>query len=1524
MEDVLLLPKNKPAVHPTKNGYLKQYQDKLTQKYFEIIRSLQNKAEEMSNDTNNRLKLKMDAYLKEKEKLLNQTRDFLESMGKNTTTFDELRKSLDDIGDKMIQNSISLREESIKFYDQEFSKLQPFVNDSFKKCEIYVTQLPDNLTFRLENVVKQLNESYIATKAELIKSFYNEEINVRNLAADASDEFVQRSDDWKINKFDVLVEEAKEKLDYKKLFDFGTIFTDFYTDQQKFTMCFEKVLQNVTLIMPPDNFTANDFDNWWKEVEEMITFHNNFIDAFVQKIDDKIVETKNIQSDYIENLEKELTELKNENDANLAMLDIVPLYKQCRKYNDNFLIKIKRYWENRSNAIKTAFEAIKNFILPLITMYQDCLGKVKEYKDGVEKDQSELMHNYKEHLDSYENDLKEKINQIQLLVDEGEIKSIVSQCKEILVNIETEYRTYYDQAISIYDTEQPKVLEVFEKTETDLLAFLKLKKTATSQEWMANIGSARSAQKISAPNSVRRQKRPVSRAVKKRQKKSNEVQIIETFNFSLDDGTCRYEETEPLIIIPPLEEFVDEATVPPPPAKGKGRGGRTPPNRGRGGRGTNKSGGSLANQKMRSKVNLDDYEDIEVPNFVLFDTVPNIEIEPEKKEVDDELASQGKSEIGDDEDRNINDNEDDKDKPDEKHEEKQEPKKEVVKGKKEVKFNKSQIKDKSPIREKSPAHSIKKRGGKLKKKKDKKEDVKQVDMEQAESLPTVQKVPMILVFIPDNSEIDDWKDDIRKNLIKSFMKIFNEELKISAYENEREKLTYDLNDKLRKHSTRASSIELNVGQTRLIKIESRRVQLEKHFRKATLIFNKGLKGLETNIDKRMTSIKNDAQTLHQFVEDLQTQKNSQTFQQLNQEFVIRVKNFNVKFSQQMEIQKKELDDFISSFKASNERFVNSLGGEEEIFSEEEHEMCLKFFERMDIQIDHIVDALNNREKSLKSEIEGKVKSITDEFNISFPHHKNDMILIDTMQAAQVEAKSKLDSLMFKNKQNEYDVNRAIENVTSSRSSLQDPQLAIEKEFETLENMRITILNRAKFLNILKSKFNFDPLPFHINLGNELTDAERTFSETPQATPKRTPVRARTSQVRTRPDSAKKPSKRSVTTEVSSELAQTLNGKIDIIGNELLLKINPTINEFYGSLKARKFQITRPDKLPQTANECLEQNRVKWNEAKLATKKIYEESCHSFRNQVVKAVEIAKSSIPYVYSLYLKYYTEMQKDKHDTIQKAFEEEYNKLNKAREKNRMILKSNIYDENNISQLEELINAEKERKNSEVDTIKSFNENMINSEVKSMQLFIGHLPVITHSFLQKFDQFVLPEDLLPDANAPPLEGTRRLTLKEMLKEKERRENNPVNDPSRPFPQKSWILPNAVMLPLAQYIVRPNDPAHEKGSAKKAIVRRKRTPDSKRDSRSNSTNSALDIGQGTEKLPPLNSLETSLHRNTIFEQNKCYDTYNTALSDRILKFKEYIAKLENKTQEFDNHWRECINTLNVGLNLSVPMNDSP
>ena len=82
MEDVLLLPKNKPAVHPTKNGYLKQYQDKLTQKYFEIIRSLQNKAEEMSNDTNNTLKLKMDAYLKEKEKLLNQTHDFLESMGK--------------------------------------------------------------------------------------------------------------------------------------------------------------------------------------------------------------------------------------------------------------------------------------------------------------------------------------------------------------------------------------------------------------------------------------------------------------------------------------------------------------------------------------------------------------------------------------------------------------------------------------------------------------------------------------------------------------------------------------------------------------------------------------------------------------------------------------------------------------------------------------------------------------------------------------------------------------------------------------------------------------------------------------------------------------------------------------------------------------------------------------------------------------------------------------------------------------------------------------------------------------------------------------------------------------------------------------------------------------------------------------------------------------------------------------------------------------------------------------------------
>ncbi|OHS96437.1 hypothetical protein TRFO_37380 [Tritrichomonas foetus] len=1410
MNEVAILPKNAPSLHSTQTGHLKRYQEKLTQKYLEIIGFLQHSAEESSKKTSEILQSKMEEYQKEKQDLMNQQREFIESMGKNATNFEQLKLNLESIGNEMIKKSICLREESIEIYDKSFASLQPIVNESFKKCEIFVSQLPANLPFRLETVVQHLNESYITTKSTLLRSLFNEEIDARNIAADASEEFVQRSDEWCVNKFTVLVEEAKERLVFQKLCDFGTIFTDFYKDQKKFTLCFKKVLQNVMLIMPPDSFSTNDFDTWWKEAHDIMTFHSNFIDTFLKKIEDKINETKNNNIEYIENLEKELNSLKSETEANQAMSEIIPLFKQCRKYSENFLSKLRRYWENRSNAIQSSFDSIKAFIMPIIEIYQNCINKSNESKSSVIASQKELRDNSTQLLSEYENDIAQHINEIQLLVTEKDIKNAVDKCKSILDKIESEYRTFYDKAIKIYDDEQPKVLQVFESTENELLQLTKLRKTSISQDWIASMGSARSNSKLNTPQSMRRQKRPNSRAVKKRAKKGKEDEKVEIFHFELENGGGKYEETEMLTIIPPVEEFIDEATLPPIPVKGKGArggrgGGRGANTRGsRGGRGGGR-GGANSNNSGKIKPNIDDIDDVEVPDFVLFETVPK-----------------------------IND-----------------------------------------------------------------EDIS------------------IIVYTPQNVEIEEWKNNFRKALVKSFMDLYAEQITFTNYDHERDMLADELNERMRTHTSRGNSIELNVGQTRLIRLESRKVQLEKHFRKATLIFNKGLKGIETNIDKKTAELKNEASKLHSFIEELEKQKTSQTFQQLNQEFTIKLKNFSVKVVNQMEIQKKEIDEFITNFKASNDRFVNTLGGADEVFSDEERDMCLKFFERMNVQIEQIVEALNNKETEIKNGIDDDVKAITDEFNNLFPHHRNDMIFVDAMQAAQVEAKSKLDSLIFRNKQNEADVTRAIEKVKQSRDPSDDPQLAIEKEFESLENMRMTILSRARFLNILKSKISTDPIAFQVILGNELTEAEKQLSDIGSA--RKSIGRSRQGTNKIRPDSAKRMAISRKSGDLLNDSLQTIQGKIEIIGSEMISKLTPSINEYYTSLKTRKHQITRPEKIPALPAECIEKNKNRWQQTMSVFPSIYEECCRVFRNQVASAIEVAKDSVPYVYALYNKFYILHQNELKEKLFSDFNEEFKLLVDGKQEHRNRLTPRIIDENNTDELLGLIEEENIRKKNEAELVKNFNENVLNSEVKTMQLFIGHLPLITRTFLQTFDAFVLPEDLVNGTNGkdnqppPQVENATRMTLKEMLKEKERRANNPVNDPFRPFPQKAWPSLNVQMMPLVWYMIKPSEITTTQAPPTARRQSRRRREDRKRDEKKGITSSSSDIAE-VDKLPVQYSLETPLHRCVIFERNKSYSDYETALADRVDKFKSYVTSLEQDLVAFDKYWRRCIVSMKPGF----------
>lgn len=1512
MNEVALLPKNVISAHSKPTGHLNQYQNKLTQKYLEIIGHLQKSAEQTSQSTCQSLQNRMQLYQSDKKNLLDQQRAFLESMGKNAMNFDQLKQKLEIIGNEMIEKSIKLREDSIVIYDKAFSELQPVVNDSFKQCEIFVSQLPATLPMRLESVVKRLNESYISTKSSLIRTLYNEEINARNLSADAEEEFEQRIDEWRVNKFAVLVEEAKEQLDFKKMVNFDKIFLDFYNDQKKFNLCFKKVLQNVSLIMPPDNFTEEkDFNPWWNEVEDMRTLHQNFINTFIQKIENQINDTKKKNLELVENLEKELLTLKTENDANQAMSEVIPMFKQCRKYSDNFINKLKKYWENRLNAIQTAFNAIKDFILPLIQMYQECVSNTKETKDDVTNSQKTLRENSDELLNQLETDLRQQINEIQMLVSEPEINNQVATCKQILVKIETEYRTYYDKAIEIYDQQQPKILQIFENQENSLLTFVKMRKTSNPPDWLANSG--RSNSKSSAPQSVRRQKRPTSRAVKKRSmKKGKDNDKIEIFHFELDNGGGKFEESEPLSIIPPIEDFIDESALPPIPTKGKGSRGKNQAQnknvRGSGnnptgsksssnGKGGNSKGG---NNNNNNKAKIDDIDDVEVPDFILMNIVPKINKQNQIIAAPLPTENADTNEIPE------------------------------ITSTTTIQTKKIVNSINKVLSSSNHSSSVSFNGNTT----NSELDLADAGQSSSALLETDSGEISIIVYTPENCEIDEWKNVFRKALISSFEKMYATEVQASSYEHERDELANELSERMRTYAPRANSIELNVAQTRLIKIETRMVQLEKYFRKATQDFNKGLKTVETGMEKLSTNVKNETHDLHHFIDDLEKQKNSTTFQQLNQEFTIRLKNFQTKFGQQIESQKEEVASFISSFKASNERFIKSLGGAEEVFSDEERDMCMKFFERMEVQINQIVEALNNKENELKTEVDAEIKSITDEFNTLYPHHRSDMVFIDAMKAAQAEAKSKLDTLIFKNKQNEADVKRIIEKVQLSRNKSDDPQLAIEKEFENLEAMRIAILKRARFLNFLKSKISFDSIPFSINLGNELGEAEKLIYDNSLLSARKPQNNRRFSQAKTRPDSAKKVTTSRTKAEQANEVLQTIQGQVDSIGSEMITKLTPVINEYYASLKQRKYQITRPTLIPAVANECIDQNKKLWEKTMSIMPKILEDCCRCFKNQIQRSTEVALESVPIIYSLYLKFYDNHLIDSHEKIESDFKVEFSQVIKEKEEHRKKLDPKMVDDNNSKMLKELMDAEVVRRQNEIDLVKHYNFAILNNEYKEMQLFIGHLPLVTRVLLQTFDAFVLPEDLT-DYNATKgnnksgIENVQRMTLKEMLKEKERRAMNPVNDPVRPFAQKTWPTMNSIMSPLVPFVTQfaeqiaagslnipsANSTLQLTSNASIASItsttntntsrkgqKRSRKADSRKKDESKNAEELVN-----EKLPPQSSLESSLHRGVIIERNNCYNEYESKLSQRVEKFNSYIHSIEQEGEAFDEHWKHCI-----------------
>ena len=936
----------------------------------------------------------------------------------------------------------------------------------------------------------------------------------------------------------------------------------------------------------------------------------------------------------------------------------------------------------------------------------------------------------------------------------------------------------------MYDDQPPQVVTKFESVETEVLTKLMMTKTICAQsDW-----SCSSSRTNKSQSSARRRSRVAPRGMRKRRKESKKDKVVQIFSFTCSNDS-RFEEYGSLEIIPEIADWIDDAlTVT--PVKGRGRGrvssARTKA-RGRGGRG-GKSG----------RVRLEDYDDIEVPDFVLMDTVPQI-----------------------------------------------------------------------------------------------------------------NNVPSIRIYAPCNEEVIEWRNSLRQQLIVSLQDFFEREVYHAKYEEARQMLADELNERLRIHATRINGIELNTAQARVIQVESRKAQLDKHFRKATMMFNKGLKELEASIEKFNQQTMENVNKLRTFVVELDKQKNDDALVQLNQEFGIECKRCERNFTKEVEQQEQAITDFTSNFKASNERFVKAIV-ETPSVSDEEREMCMKFFERMDEDVEGISKSLTERIEAIKTEFAKNKKKIMDEFEALIPRSRIDAQLLDTINAAHKEAKQRLDSLMFHSRQAEITVTQTIDTLADAGKVAVDPQTMIDKYFSLLENMRMTILQRAKFLSALKSKMVAEPITFKCILSKSVTESEKLGGET------ESPIRQRSgrkSSIKIRPDSQSKPGgrmqKKREAVQASAEVLGTMQGQVDNIGNEMVQKLTPTINAYYTQLKQTKSTTSRPDQIPPNANECIERVKARWRETTTGVPAFLKESATVLGNQVARSAEVAKGIVDKVYELFTRYYTDTIMIKRDEMQREFDGTLQQLAKERREHRDALKPPLADSNNVEALKQLLEEERCRRERERHIVNEYGDSVYIAEGKSMKMFIEHIPIVTRTFLQMFDSFVLPEDLFE----AKIENPRRLTLRELLKEQQRKATNPApsSDYGRPFALKQWPTVLSVMTPMIDVQLSNHNRDDLSSvllpSSRRGTARRKKVGD-----RASAKAQDMKLFASADKLPTQTSLETPIHRSTVLTRNQSYNEYETALGTRIDEFRAYMDSLRNENNQFFEHWKVCVKQLKKDL----------
>lgn len=1429
------LPKLENRSHSSLCGALSNYQSKLTEKFLCIIGKLQSQINTISKQTISKLDCRMKQFINQKDKLVYDQHQIIESISTTDEQFETLRQKLTTNKESILNEFDLCKDDSLQIYDNSYQHITRSINESYQSSKEIINMIPSAISDRLQNEVTKINSDYINTKRSLIKSIYLMKSNILCQQSSIFEEFEEKKESWNSNRFRLLIKRAKNIFYPISPINYDSLYHDFHTDQQKFTNCFKKSITDISLIIPPDQFTNEALKKWWCELEEFLKYHETFINHFSNQFQTKLNQNIEENGKILSDLETELFELtKNMNTSNneesrnvsLVIDELTNLCRMNEKANLQFVTKIQSYFAYSHDCLLKSFESIRDFYQKMIDSHQNCISSLNEREEIENKEITDIEKVTKSEIEKLESEIQDSKDKINLMVSNSEIDHEIDHCKKILSKIEEENRNYFNKVLKIYEDQPSKVSQIFESSEKVVLDLLNLKK-------------------VTEPKTSSNGKKP-SRSKNQSLKKGGKEKLPTPESFKIECG-IEFESSGPLSIIPTFSDFsssfqlINEKVSSKSDKNEKGKKSGTSRKNlakspSRGSRSLSKSG----KDQKQSILGLVDFNESEIPNFELTEIIPKI---------DDKIA--------------------------------------------------------------------------------------------------------ILIPLPTMDDLDEWLTQFKIIYMNFFYELFESHMKKSKNEVNKEKLTNELNESLRVLHPRFASIEVNFAEARKIKISSQKDQLDLYFKRISKQFNSLVSKFKTNYDNDENEIISEVEKLQIFTDDLKNQKNGRSLAFHGENFKHADKSCQSKIDNFLNRQEKAITDFFNFFKTKNDRFKTvCLNQKEGIYSEEETKMALIYFENMDKQMSEIQKTLKLNFQTTKKKIESLHKEIVKKFELSFQFHSIDVKFIDENSSIQTEFMHKIDSLKSQNNRQQNEIQKALDeielilNKSIENNSIENHSNEINLILNCLEFLRMKILNRSIFLGQLKSDIQIDSIVFTIDLNenNHLKKMQQINNE--PIIKKSSSSKVKNSKSKTSSKNQKNQNDQDKKVKNQNEQSQSFLNQIESLKSEFISRLTKISVDYYNQFKTRKFEITRPNEIPQNQADYLNKISGFWSNLTDSKSSILNESILKFRFQVSSALNKAKDVEKVIYKIFIDFCNKKIENKLEIVNRDIEKELNGLREESDKNLSMINLKISDENNSSQLELLIESEQKRAKNESEFISKSKTKILEIEKNCVKNFLNNLEFLTSLSLSLFDKFVLIEDLIA---GPIAENEKRKTLKELKKNQIRLLNlnaTVYNNNKRPFAYREWPKENSTLKIMSQFgFSNEGDILLDDLNDVENNINNDISNDlkNKRRKSKNIGNDSLQNDHQKESLRPdstkqsgrkqkdfknkknknsendeneLKSFDTPIHRYVIIEKNKVLSEFNEKLDKRAKKFNEFFNSLILEEEDIQNYWQKTIPLLKPNFSL--------